>query len=468
MNIWLATARILAVRAVAVDVRIFAARVLVVAGFGGWLLIQSLTAGAGQHKVALLVLEDTIDPVSARLIERAIEDSENDGAHLLIVQLNTPGGLMQSTRDIVNALFEANLPVVVYVSPSGAQAASAGTFVAAGAHIAAMAPATNIGAASPVRADGEDLPDTIKSKATQDAAAFLRSIAAQRGRNAEALQSTVLDAASYTAEEALELGIIDIYASDVQSLLDQMHGLTVPMNDGGSVTLDTDDIAIAPIEMTLVERFIGVIANPNIAFVLLVIGGIGVIIELLSPGLLGPGAVGVIALALAFLAFGSLPVNWVGVGLIVLGMVLFYIEAQAPGIGIFGVSGAVSFIVGAFLLFGNFTFIASPPPLPDAPNFNLSPWIIGGVTVLLLASMVFTLRAVRQAKGMSSYNTHQRGTASLIGSVGVAVSDIDPSGSVQVAGERWSAVSADGTPIASGEDVIVSEIEGLTLKVFRG
>ena len=176
----------------------------IVVGFGGMLTIYAMPAAASEHQAYLLVLDDAIDSPSANLLSRAIGDAEAAGAQMLIVQLNTPGGLLASTRDIVEAMFGASLPVVVYVSPSGAQAASAGAFVTAAAHIAAMAPATNIGAASPVGAGGEDLPDTIRSKATEDAAAFLRSIAAQRGRNAEALEACVLDAASYTADEALE------------------------------------------------------------------------------------------------------------------------------------------------------------------------------------------------------------------------------------------------------------------------
>ena len=435
-------------------------------GFGGFLALRIVggaeAAGGAAH---LLVIDDAITPLEANRLSDVIEDAETAGAQLLIVQLSTPGGMLDSTRNMVEDIFESRLPVVVYVSPPGARAASAGTFIAAAAHIAAMAPATNIGAASPVGAGGEDLPDTIKSKATQDAAAFLRSIAAQRNRNADALQDTVLNAASYTADEALELQVVDLKAENINDLLRQLNGMSVEMG-GESLVLDTEGIALTAIEQTNVQRFLRFLANPNIAFLLLTIGGIGIVIELFSPGLIGPGAVGIIALALAFLAFGSLPVNWVGVGLILLAMALFYLEAQAPGIGIFGVSGAVAFVVGAFLLFGNLSFSPSAPPLPDAPSFAISLWIIGGVTALLFASMLITLRAVRQAKITPQYKV-PHDPSNLIGMQGNVTSDLNPSGTVQVAGEQWSAISDSGAHLLRGESVIVGEVEGLVLKVFK-
>ncbi len=435
-------------------------------GFGGFLALRIVggaeAAGGAAH---LLVIDDAITPLEANRLSGVIEDAETAGAQLLIVQLSTPGGMLDSTRNMVEDIFESRLPVVVYVSPPGARAASAGTFIAAAAHIAAMAPATNIGAASPVGAGGEDLPDTIKSKATQDAAAFLRSIAAQRNRNADALQDTVLNAASYTADEALELQVVDLKAENINDLLRQLNGMSVEVG-GESLVLDTEGIALTAIERTNVQRFLRFLANPNIAFLLLTIGGIGIVIELFSPGLIGPGAVGIIALALAFLAFGSLPVNWVGVGLILLAMALFYLEAQAPGIGIFGVSGAVAFVVGAFLLFGNLSFSPSAPPLPDAPSFAISLWIIGGVTALLFASMLITLRAVRQAKITPEYKV-PHDPSNLIGMQGNVTSDLNPSGTVQVAGEQWSAISDSGAHLLRGESVIVGEVEGLVLKVFK-
>ena len=442
------------------------ARAILILGVGGLLTLYALSgAAADGHAAHLLVLDDAIEPVSANLIGRAIDDAEAAGADLLIVQLNTPGGLYASTRDIVEDIFAAELPVVVYVAPSGAGATSAGTFVAAAAHIAAMAPATTIGAASPVGAGGEDLPDTIRSKATEDAAAYLRSIAVERGRNADALQETVLEATSYSADEAVEKGVVDFTAKDISDLLARMDGMSVEVN-GERRELATGGIGITQIQPTLVERFMDIIANPNIAFLLLTIGGICVLVEALSPGLLGPGAVGAIALALAFLAFGNLPVNWVGVGLIILAMGLFFAEAQAPGVSVFGISGAVGFLLGAFLLFGNFSFAPTPPALPDAPSFRINILVIGAVSLLMFGSLLVTLKAVRDAKKVRAY-TGAAANASVMGQVGKTTSELDPMGSVQIGGERWTAESETGERIPVDEDVIVLDIRGLRLIVSR-
>ena len=323
--------------------RHFVALALMIVAFGGFLAVQSTDAAeASGGDARILAIDGAITPLEAKHFSNAIDEAHETGAEILIVQLSTPGGLLESTREMVEDIFASPLPIVVYVSPSGARAASAGTFITAAAHVAAMAPATNIGAASPVGAGGDDLPDTLRAKATQDAAAFLRSIASQRNRNAEALQDTVLDALSYTATEALELQIVDLKAENLSDLLTQLHGMTIDLN-GEKVQLDTDELTTTTIERTPVDIFIRFLADPNVAFLLLTIGGIGIIIELFSPGLIGPGVVGVIALILAFLAFGNLPVNWVGVGLILIAMALFYLEAQAPGIGIFGITGAIGF-----------------------------------------------------------------------------------------------------------------------------
>lgn len=448
--------------------RHYIALALVIFGFGGFLVHQSFAiAEASSGEAYLLVIDDAITPLEAKRLSKAIDESHSAGARLLIVQLTTPGGLLDSTRQIVEDIFASPLPVVVYVSPPGARAASAGTFITAAAHVAAMAPATNIGAASPVGAGGEDLPDTIRAKATGDAAAFLRSIAAQRNRNADALQETVLKAESYTAEEAVSMQVVDLTAENIADLLTKLDGRSIEFN-GQQLELDTAGLTVTTIERTPVDHFIGFLANPNIAFLLLTIGGIGILIELFSPGLIGPGAVGVIALALAFLAFGNLPVNWIGVGLIILAMALFYLEAQAPGIGVFGVSGAVAFIIGAFLLFGNLSFTPRVPDLPDAPSFTINLWIIGAVTAAMFASMLLTLHAVRQAKKTPRYYDYASSNPNnLIGTVATVTTDLNPAGSVRAGGEQWSAVSDSDVPVSSGERVIIVEVDGLILKVER-
>ena len=432
--------------------------VLVLVGFGGFLASQSVGAfeGRGPH-AGLLVIDGTIDSVTADFLSRGLDVAVEDGASFLIVQLDTPGGLLSSTRDMVETVLGSQIPVVVYVAPAGARAASAGTFIVAASHLAAMAPGTNIGAASPVAAGGKDLPETLKSKATQDAAAFIRSIAEERGRNADALEQTVLKAVSYTASEALDNDIVDLIARDTPDLLAKLHGKMVPLN-GGEVVLETEGLAVREIKRTALEHFLGFLADPNVAFLLLTLGGIGILLEMLNPGLIAPGLAGAIALALAFVAVGNLPVNWVGVALIGLAMVLFFFELQAPGIGIFGVGGAVSFVLGAFLLFGGL----GPPPIPT-PSFRVSLWAIGAVSGVLFGFFLLFIRVVVQARTAQYIPV----TEALVGRVGTVRTPLNPRGTVQVANELWSAVSDSGDQISEGEVVIVLEVEGLTLKVFR-
>ena len=431
---------------------------LVVLGFGGFAVTQGLaTAGASGPHASVITIDGAIDPIAAGYLSRGLDAATEDGSRLVIVLLDTPGGLLSSTRDMVEVILDSKIPVVVYVWPPGSRAASAGTFLTAAGHVAAMAPTTNIGAASPVGGGGEDLPETLKSKATQDAAAFIRTIAEARGRNAEALEETVLGAASYTASEALENNVIDLIARDIDELLALLNGRTVTL-DSGELILETHGLEVREIGRTPVERFLGFVAKPDIAFLLLTVGGIGIMVELLSPGLMGPGIVGVIALALAFVAFGQLPVNWTGVGLILMAMALFSLEAQAPGIGIFGITGAVSFILGAFLLFGGF----GAPAIPT-PSFRVSLWLIGVVSGALFGFLILMLRTVLMGR-RSSYSL---ATSSLVGQMGTTTTPLDPRGTVQVASVRWSAVSDSGELIDEGEEVIVQEVEGLILKVFK-
>ena len=302
------------------------------------------------------------------------------------------------------------------------------------------------------------MPETIKSKATQNAAAYIKGIAEERGRNEGALEKTVLNAASYPSSEALDNGIIDLIATDVEVLLAQLDGRRMELKNGETVVLDTDGIEVRPIKRNAVERFLGFLADPNIAFLLLTVGGIAIIVEVFSPGLIVPAVVGVICLALAFVALGNLPVNWGGVALIAFAMVLFFAEMQAPGLGVFGAGGAISFLLGAFLLFGGF----SAPAIPS-PSFRVSIWMIGSVSAVLFAFLIVLFRGAVSMR-RSSY---PEVSESLIGQSGVAVSALDPKGTVHVAGERWSAVSDSEESIPEGEEVIVSDVEGLILMVFK-
>ena len=433
---------------------------LLVLGFGGFAAgqgLRALSASEAEPHAAILTIDGTIDPISSNFLARGLDVATDGNAQFLIVALDTPGGLLSSTRKMVETILAADIPVVVYVSPSGAQAASAGTFIVAAAHVAVMAPTTNIGAASPVGGGGEDLPETLKSKATEDAAAFLRSIAETRGRNSEALEETVLSATSYAASEALDDNIIDLIATDIEDLLGKLDGRLIELPDG-EVVLKTEGLSVRGIERNLLERFLGFVANPDIAFLLLSIGGIGILVEFLNPGLIVPGVGGAIALALALVAVGNLPVNWAGVGLIGIAMVLFFAELQAPGIGVFGIGGAVCFILGAFLLFGGFS-----PPAISTPSFRVSLWTIGVTSAVVVGSMLLMYRTVMQSREAR----YPSASEALIGRTGVTATPLDPRGTIQVASERWSAVSDSGEPIPEGEEVIVLDVEGLTLKVFR-
>ena len=452
--------------------------VLVLLGFGGALASHGLSAAraAGPH-AAVLEIDEPILPSTARFLARGIDKATDDGATVLIVTLDTPGGLLDSTRDMVGSILESEIPVVVYVSPPGARAASAGTFITAAAHVAAMAPVSNIGAATPVGAAG-DLPSTLGSKAKQDAAADLRSIAEARGRNIEALEATVLEAKSYSASEALEANLIDLIAADLADLLSQLNGRTVCIGagctvsqgqlEGGTlVVLETEGLETIDIEKTVLENFLGFLANPSIAFALLALGFLGIFLEfILGLGLILPGVMGVVLLVLAFVAAGQLPVNWAGIVLIGAAAVLFYFElAVMPGTTVFGVLGVLALAAGGLLLFGDFALPGFEPQPIETPSFRVNPWVVGAVTAGMAVTVLFFLRSIAGARtaGTSAPTT----PTSLVGQPGIVTAALAPEGAVHLAGEEWSAVSDSGEPIAEGEEVLVSSTEGLTLRVFK-
>ena len=427
---------------------------------GLWLCFLAFgpQAAAQGAFVSLADMSSPIDSVSAGYLSRVIERAGDDGAEALIVVVDTPGGEFGAMMEMVEAISESHVPVVSYVSPRGAVAASAGTFVVAAAHIAVMAPGTSIGAASPIDAAGEDLPDTAERKATEIAAASLRSIAQDRGRNVEALEDTVLNARSYSALEALDLNVIDLVADDMAELLEALEGRSVETT-AGVATLRTEGLGVVEIERTFLERFLGLIADPNIVFILFAIGGLGIVAELFNPGTIVPGTVGVICLVLTFVAIGSLPVNWLGVGLLVAAMLLFYGELQVSGLGILSVLGAIAFVAGGILLFGD-------PTTPDLAGYEIrvSPWVLGIVSALVLANVAILIKFALSARKAPRYSsTHEH----VVGSMGVAATDLNPQGTVQVAGEPWSAASATGESIRAGESVIVLDIDGLTVRVER-
>lgn len=439
---------------------------LIAVGFGGAMVSQwASVAGADGHHAVAATIDGAIQPSTASFLERVVREASEGRAQFVVIRLDTPGGLYDATRDMVETLLESTIPVVVYVSPAGAQAASAGTFIAAAGHVAAMTNGTNIGAASPVDVTGEDLPETIESKATNDAAAFLRSIAEERGRNVDALESTVTRAQAYSAMEALDKNVVDIVAMDLEQLLEDIDGREVEL-PGGPYVIRSAGVEIREIEQSLLERFLAIISNPNIAFLLLIAGAVGIFIEFWSPGLLGPGILGVICLALAFVAFGNLPVNWAGVGLIALAMILMYVETQTPGFGIFGASGVISLILGAVFLFGGLNFT---PSAIEGVSFRVNYWLVGGVSLAVSGLLLFVARDIRATQRIAAMGIRKGITTppSILGANGIVTTDLAPNGMVQVEGEEWSAVSDTGETIEKDTKVVVLQVDGLTLKVTR-
>ncbi len=416
-------------------------------------------AAQGEKHALVAEVDGAINPVSERFISRVIDQAHEDGAEILIITLDTPGGLLDSTRGIVQDLLNAPIPVAVYVWPSGAQAASAGTFVTAAGHFAVMAPGTNIGAASPVGAGGEDIPETLESKVVEDTSALMRSIAAERNRNAEALEATIVDATAYDAEEAVELNVVDFIATGVDDLLEQVDGLTVETSEG-TRTLETQGLEQRSVKMNLIERFLDFLADPNVSFILLSLGGMGLVIELLNPGGIVPGLVGVIFLILAFVSFGNLPVNWAGVGLIGLAMGLLIAELLVAGFGVLGVGSLICFILGGLLLFDNFG-----APDPGGLDISVNMWLIVSLAAIFGVGGLWILRTMVNSRRAERHDRPSK--PQLLGVMGEVVHELSPRGTVLIADEIWTAISEDGTVITMGEKVIVRGLEGVVLTVVR-
>ena len=367
-------------------VRIFLLTSLLVLPFYPFIYIQVLEGSSPE--ISKVEIKGAIQPSTSRYIERAIGLAEKNGSVALLIVIDTPGGMLEPTRDIVMDIMNSKVPIISYVHPSGARAASAGTFIAAASHIAAMAPGTNMGAAAPINQDGNDLNETLKSKITQDATALLRSAASRTGKNPEALESTVIESSSYTAEEAFQANIIDFISPDITSLLVDVNGATVLVN-GIETTINTRDTSLENINRSLLEKFLDAVGNPNITFILLTLGSIGLTIEFVKPGILIGGFTGILALSLAFVGLGQLPVSWLALSLMGVGLILFILEGQAPGLGIFIIGGLICFVLGAFLLFGGLS-----PPSIGGPSFNINFWILTFTTLILGGAVSYThLRA---------------------------------------------------------------------------
>ncbi|HID95227.1 MAG TPA: nodulation protein NfeD [Candidatus Latescibacteria bacterium] len=404
----------------------------------------------GQAHVDVIEVDGIINPISSRFIKEAIEKATEDGAECLIIELDTPGGLMKSMRSIVKEILSSPVPIVVYVSPSGSRAGSAGVFVTLAAHVAAMAPGTNIGAAHPVTMGGvQDTTGTMAQKITNDAVAYIKTIAEKRGRNADWAEKAVRVSASITEKEALELHVIDLICKDIRGLLDRIDGRKVDL-PGGVKVLKTEGAEVRRRGMSWRYRVLDKISDPNIAYILLLLGIYGLFFELANPGAILPGVVGAIFLILAFFAFQTLPINYAGLLLILLAIVLFIAETQITSYGLLSIGGAVAMILGSMMLFNT-----------GVPFLKVS-WNI--IVPAVAATVAFFLFAV----GMGLRAQRRKpatGAEGLVGTTGVALTRIAPEGKVSIHGEIWRARSDE--KIKKGEEVVVVGVEHLKLRVSK-
>ena len=424
---------------------------------GGLLLAVALFAGAASPPQPLVVvgrIDTPIHPAAASYLEKLIKGAERDKAALVVLCLSTPGGLLTSTRAMASTILASKVPVVTYVSPSGASAASAGFFLLIAGDVAAMAPGTNTGAAHPVAGQGQDLPKTMNEKIEQDSRAFIRSLARERRRNADNAESAVTSSKSFTETEAKEAGLIEIVARDVPDLVAQIDGRTVRAVGGREAKLQLAGARLEPREMSELEKLLGVVSHPNVAYILFLLGLVGLYFEMSSPGAVLPGVVGGIALLLALYAFSVLPVNLAGIGLILFAILLLIAEVKAATHGVLAAGGAVSLVAGSLLLFSGHG---------DA-GYRVDVSIILPSVALTLAVVAFlTWQTIRSRSAPV-----RTGAEGLVGkSARVVRSSDDPggAGTVLVDGEYWDALGAAGVP--HGETVRIRAVEGLKLRVER-
>ena len=421
----------------------------------GWLL--PLAAHAAH--VNVVRIDASINPASSDYLMQAIRTSEDDGAAALVLELDTPGGLLAATKDMVQAMLNAKVPVVVFVSPRGAWAASAGAFITLAGHVAAMAPGTSIGAASPVSATGgggqrgedEERTDVAAEKAEKFTSAFIESIAQERDRNVEWAKKAVREAEAVTAEEALELKVVDLIANDLTALLEAIEGREVKV-EGEVVTLAVAGAEIRRIEMTPLTRLFNFLASPDIAVLLVMAGLLGIYIEVNSPGLIVPGAAGAVCLVLAAIAFQILPFSWVGLLVLLLGVGLLVAELFVTSFGVLFTMGLICLLIGGTMLFD----------MPETSDLDVSFWSV--LVPVVLAFGAFAALALF-AIGRTMATRQTAGVSELIGLVGKTSTALAPEGKVFVRGEYWSA-SAD-EEIPTGESVEITAVDGLRLRVRR-
>jgi membrane-bound serine protease (ClpP class) len=405
------------------------------------------------QKVLSITVDGSINPAAASYIERGIKKAEKENAQCLILNLNTPGGLLKSTRVIVGAIMDAKIPVVVYVNPPGAHAGSAGVFITMAAHVAAMAPATNIGAAHPVAGGGAQMDSTMNRKTTNDAVAFIRTIAEKRNRNAEWAEQAVRQSESITGIIAVQKNVVDLVATSTKELLKELDGRTIQLSRT-AVTMKTASASVEGVEMTLGEKLLNILSDPNLAYILLMIGFYGILFELYNPGAIFPGVAGVIGLILGLYALHALPVNYAGLALIIFGIVLLILEIKITSYGLLTLGGVASLVLGSLML------IKEDPTFP-LMKISLSLILTTvGLTVLFFLFILGAGMKAQQAKPVT-------GMEGFIGETGVVLNDLNPVGSVRVHGEIWEASAKSDEKIEAGALIRVVEEQHFRLTVER-
>jgi membrane-bound serine protease (ClpP class) len=414
-------------------------------GIGG-----SLIAAASPTTVEVLTVDGTIVPVIADYIDRGISQAEKDGATVCIIELDTPGGLLDSTDRIVSKIMNAEVPIVVYVSPINAWAASAGTFITLSAHIAAMTPGTTIGAAHPVSGGGEEIPEDQMQKIVEFSAKWMETIAEKRGRNIEEARLAVTESKSFSDSEALEYNLIDLRVDNLESLISQIDGWEVTLASGEEVIIDTTDYIQTRNEMNAIEKFLQTISDPNIAYILFTLATIGLITEISNPGLVFPGVAGGISLFLAFYSLGVLDAYWGGIALLLLAVGLFIAEYFTTTFGLLTAGGIASLVMGSLILFSH------------SPGIEVNRGLIAGVTAGVTAFAVFVVGAIVRGQRRRKAT----GAEGMIGKTAIAKTPLDPTGTVLTHGELWTAAS-EGGKVAPGEEVIITKVEALKLWVTK-
>ena len=404
-------------------------------------------AASSYPQILVADVNGVVAPATVEVIAGAIDAARKQGDDVLILRIDTPGGLMESMRDIVQRIIASPVPVVAWVAPSGARAASAGFFILESADVAAMAPGTNTGAAHPVLMSGQ-MDGEMKLKVENDAAASLRSVTSQRGRNSELAEKAVRESKSFTEKEALDNKLIEIVAANQNDLLSQLDGRAVTRFSGTKATLRTRDAAVAVYKPSIRQEILTAISDPNIALIILIVGALLIYVEFSNPGMVAPGVFGAMLVLLGLSALSVLPISWLGAGLLLLAMIMFVLEAKFATHGVLTAGGAVAMILGAVLL------IDSP-----YPEFRIHPTIAIAVTLpfALITAFLVTIAVKARANKVTT------GVQGMIGEIGVAMGDLNPDGRIFVHGEYWNAVSS--APLASGSRVRVTAVENLKLAV---